>query len=198
MCCDLKQNVFWPYRWRQNGMCAEGNGNVWSRCTAENSNWDVSQCFYTSSDHFIFEFQCHVVTGPGIWGKKFIETVSTCKEKGNSYVKRVNMVWKMWKCKILHITFFARAAQPPFFEPSDPQRASKTGANASWSKDPPFGPKKKKVKGLLSHHHPHLLFEKYQNMAFWWRRLPQISGIINFLACEKCKIYCTKVMIKNC
>lgn len=146
MRCDLRQNVFWPYRWRQNGMCAEGNGNVWSRCTAENSNWDVSQCFYTSSDHFIFESQCHVVTGPGIWGKKFIETVSTCKEKGNSYVKRVNMVWKMWKCKILHITFFARAAQPPFFEPSDPQRASKTGATASWSKDPPFGQKKKKSK----------------------------------------------------
>lgn len=39
--------------------------------------------------------------------------------------------------------------------------------------------------------------ETGQKMAFRRCRRPQISDIVNFLACEKCKIYCTKVMIKT-
>lgn len=43
----------------------------------------------------------------------------------------------------------------------------------------------------------HLLFYKIQSEAFRRRSLPQLSGTINFLACDKCKIYCTNVTIKS-
>lgn len=52
---------------------------------------------------------------------------------------------------------------------------------------------------LHLHLHPHLLFQNTKNCFFGDAEdSPQLSGIINFLACENVKSIVQKVMIKNC